>query len=214
MTRVHSTARPNRLTRPNRPARPKRPSQSRRLALGMPYAQFLAEWNEPTHVEWVEGEVVEMGPISGNHNTLANYLIFLFIAFLEENDIGKIRTDPFQMKTGPDLPGRAPDIIFVAKRNLRRLHNTYLDGPADLVVEIISPGSVTIDRVDKFQEYEAGGVRQVPGSLTPITKPPSSTAAVVTDALGSCLSAPTSSFGARHFEASGSTLTGSGIARL
>ena len=48
----------------------------------------------------------------------------------------------------------------MARRNLRRLHDKYLEGPADLVVEIISPGSERTDRVHKFREYEKGGVRE------------------------------------------------------
>lgn len=34
----------------------------------------------------------------------------------------------------------------------------YLDGPANLVVEIISDTSVTRDRADKFYEYQDAGV--------------------------------------------------------
>jgi len=54
--------------------------------------------------------------------------------------------------------GREPDLIFVATANLHRLQATYLDGPADLAVEIISPESVGRDRGEKFYEYEQGGV--------------------------------------------------------
>jgi Uma2 family endonuclease len=54
--------------------------------------------------------------------------------------------------------GREPDLIFVSTANLDRAKDTYLDGPADLVVEIISPESVGRDRGEKFLEYEAGGV--------------------------------------------------------
>ncbi|MDW8290080.1 MAG: Uma2 family endonuclease, partial [Armatimonadota bacterium] len=64
------------------------------------------------------------------------------------------------MKTGADLPGRSPDILFVSQQNLHRLKPTYLDGPADLVVEIISPESEERDRTQKFSEYERGGVRE------------------------------------------------------
>ncbi|MEW6209961.1 MAG: Uma2 family endonuclease, partial [Acidobacteriota bacterium] len=35
-----------------------------------------------------------------------------------------------------------------------------LDGPADLVIEVISPESRARDRGDKFYEYEQGGVRE------------------------------------------------------
>ena len=101
-----------------------------------------------------------MPPISGAHNDVGNYLIRLFGEFLDHNSIGVIKTGPFQMKTSPSLPGRAPDILFVTGRNLRRLHETYLEGPADLIVEIISPGRQTLDRVTKFSEYQRGGVRE------------------------------------------------------
>lgn len=134
------------------PRRAKRPR--------MTYEEFLLWDGENQHVEWVDGEVVLMPPISGQHNDVGTYLIRLLGEFVEHFPVGVIRTDPFQMKTGPDLPGRAPDILFVANRNLRRLHRLYMEGPADLVIEIISPGSRTIDRVHKFREYERGGVRE------------------------------------------------------
>jgi len=126
----------------------------------MTYEQFLQWDGDNQHVEWVNGEVVPMAPISGPHNNTGHFLIAALKIFTEHFDLGEIRSDPFQMKTGPDLPGRAPDLLFVAKRNLRRLHRTYLEGPADLVIEIISPDSRTIDRVQKFREYEKGGVRE------------------------------------------------------
>jgi Uma2 family endonuclease len=126
----------------------------------MSYDEVLEWEGESQYVEWVDGQVIPMPPITGAHNDVGNFLIKLFGAFLDYHNIGVLRTDPFQMKTGPDLPGRAPDLLFVARRNLRRLHAKFLEGPADLVVEIISPGSETIDRLHKFREYERGGVRE------------------------------------------------------
>lgn len=37
---------------------------------------------------------------------------------------------------------------------------TFLDGAADLVVEVVSPESVERDSVQKFAEYEAAGIRE------------------------------------------------------
>jgi Uma2 family endonuclease len=62
------------------------------------------------------------------------------------------------MKTGSDLPGRQPDVFFLANANLHRLRPTHLEGPADFVVEVISRATRRTDRVEKFQEYERGGV--------------------------------------------------------
>jgi Uma2 family endonuclease len=126
----------------------------------MTYEEFL-EWNfENPHVEWVDGEVIMMAPVSNEHQDIRQFLLALFRYFTEEQDVGRLLDDPFQMKTGPDLPGRAPDIQFIAKRNLGRLKKNHLEGPADLVVEIISPGSRGTDRGDKFYEYEKGGVKE------------------------------------------------------
>ncbi len=124
----------------------------------MTYRNFLAQYDDGSHVEWVNGEVVEMPPISSDHDRLEVFLLHLFSEFLEGHAIGELRHDPYNMKTGPDLPGRAPDILFVATKNLKRLKKSHLQGPADLAVEIVSPRSGGVDRGDKYYEYERGGV--------------------------------------------------------
>jgi len=137
------------------------PTRPRKLDLPkMTYEQFL-EWDfENPHVEWVKGEVVMMAPVSNEHEDIRTFLIALFRYVIDEHDLGRLLGDPFQMKAGVDLPGRAPDIQFIAKRNLGRLKTNHLVGPADLVVEIISPGSRGTDRGDKYGEYEKGGVKE------------------------------------------------------
>ena len=40
------------------------------------------------------------------------------------------------------------------------MKKNHLEGPADLAVEIISPGSRSVDRGEKYSEYEEGGVRE------------------------------------------------------
>jgi len=128
----------------------------------MTYAQFL-RWDgddDDHHVEWVNGEVVPMAPVSNEHSGVQGFLHAILRVFADAHALGQVRSEPFQMKTGPGLPGRSPDILFVAKRNLHRLKRNHLQGPADLVIEVISPGSQSLDRGDKFYEYENGGVRE------------------------------------------------------
>lgn len=64
------------------------------------------------------------------------------------------------MQLGPDLPGREPGLLFIAREHLARLKETYLDGPATLGVEIISPDSRARDLGEKFYGYEQGGLRE------------------------------------------------------
>jgi Uma2 family endonuclease len=124
----------------------------------MTYEEFLAWADEDTWAEWVDGEVIILTPASNQHQDLAGFLTALLRLFVEAHGLGVVRPAPFQMKTGADLPGREPDILFIAHDHLDRLKNTYVDGPADLVVEIISPDSRARDRGEKFYEYEQGGI--------------------------------------------------------
>jgi Uma2 family endonuclease len=126
----------------------------------MTYEEYLEWLDDKTHAEWVGGWVVPMSPINGLHDQLFAFLRALMRLLLEAHPVGVDRGDPFQMKTAPDLPGRAPDLVFVANEHLSRLHRTVLEGPADIAVEIISPGSVYRDRQEKYKEYERGGVRE------------------------------------------------------
>ncbi len=141
--------------------RSRRPSHPAALSLPrMTYAEFL-EWNfENPHVEWVDGEVVMMAPVSGEHSDLGLFLLRVISKYVEVHELGVIRYEPFNMKTGPDLPGRSPDVMFVARKNLSRLKKTHLKGPADLTIEIVSAGSRRVDRGEKYYEYEQGGVKE------------------------------------------------------
>ena len=126
----------------------------------MTYEEFLAWADEDTWAGWVNGKVIILTPASKRHQDLATFLAALRRFYVEVRRLGRVLTAPFQMKLGPDLPGREPDIVFIAREHLDRLKNTYLDGPADLVVEIISPDSRSRDRGAKFYEYEQGRVRE------------------------------------------------------
>jgi Uma2 family endonuclease len=126
----------------------------------MTYEEFLAWADEDTWAEWVNGEVIILTSASDQHQNLADFLTALLRFFVEAHQLGVVRSAPFQMKTAPDLPGREPDLLFIARAHLDRLKRVYLDGPADLVVEITSPESRARDRGAKFYEYEQGGVRE------------------------------------------------------
>jgi Uma2 family endonuclease len=126
----------------------------------MSYEKFLKTDFENPKVEWVNGRVVEMSPSNIQHQHVGRFLIAILGGFVDERKLGVIYYESFQMKTGPDLPGRAPDILFVSNAHKKRLKKTYLDGPADLVVEVISPDSLGRDRGEKYEEYEKGGVRE------------------------------------------------------
>lgn len=124
----------------------------------MTYEEFLDDPELPEHTEWVDGVVLEMMSVSRRHAEMQVYLVELLQAYLRRNPIGRLYLEPFQMKLDAARSGRSPDIMVVLERSAGRIGEKYLEGPADVVIEIISRGSEAVDRGDKFAEYETGGV--------------------------------------------------------
>jgi Uma2 family endonuclease len=52
----------------------------------------------------------------------------------------------------------APDLVFVAKRHLKRVKGKRIEGPVDLAIEALSPGTVRVDRKTKFAVYAKYGI--------------------------------------------------------
>lgn len=125
------------------------------------FEDFLAWCDEDTWAEWVDGEVVMVSPASRRHQDVADFLVAILRHWVEAHDLGVVLSAPFLMRL-PAPPDRArePDLLFVAREHVERLRETYLDGPADLVVEIASPESAARDRGEKFLEYEAAGIAE------------------------------------------------------
>ena len=128
------------------------PSQPARMS----YKQFLDWLDEDTLAEWVDGEVFMTSPASDTHQNLADFLTAVLRVFVESHELGWVRSAPFQMKL--EASGREPDLLFVTSNQLDRVRRTYLDGPASLAVEIVSPESAGRDRGEKFYEYERAAI--------------------------------------------------------
>ncbi|MCC6455299.1 MAG: Uma2 family endonuclease [Caldilineaceae bacterium] len=126
----------------------------------MSYEEFLAWAKHDIHAEWIEGKILLMSPTSSRHQAIVVFLITLLNLYVSTRNLGVIFTAPYQMRLHQPPRGREPDVLFVAQANLGQVTNQYLDGPADLVVEVISPESSGRDRGDKFYEYEMAGVRE------------------------------------------------------
>jgi Uma2 family endonuclease len=124
------------------------------------FEDFLATLDEDTYAEWVDGQVVPMSPVSERHDEIAGFIYAILRGFLRRKEIGgRALHDTFQMKLGPGMPSRLPDVAYVSPEHRVRLEGTFLNGPADLAVEVVSPESRTRDRIEKFRDYQEAGVR-------------------------------------------------------
>lgn len=116
------------------------------------YEEFLDWLDEDTLAEWVDGEIIIAAPASIRHQRISGFLYGILSRYVCSHNLGELIYAPFQMKL---ITGREPDILFVSNANLGRIKDTFIDGPADMVVEIVSPESMMRDRGEKYFEYES-----------------------------------------------------------
>ena len=128
--------------------------------LKMSYEEFLEWSDEDTHAEWVNGEVIVFMPPYIVHQDVIEFLTVLISQYARFFDLGKVLIAPFEMLLIPDYAAREPDIAFITRDHLHRVKEKRVEGPADLVIEIISKESVTRDRRDKYHEYAQAGVQE------------------------------------------------------
>ncbi|CAN5655386.1 Uma2 family endonuclease [soil metagenome] len=124
------------------------------------FEEYLEQSSDTRICEWVDGEIITMPGASFEHQDISGFLLTAMRIYVTQNDSGIVLSSPFAMKLEEQRRGREPDILFVSKERQHLFKKTYLDGAADLAVEIISPESIGRDRGEKFIEYEAAGIKE------------------------------------------------------
>lgn len=120
--------------------------------------EFLDWLDEDDKAELIGGEVVMASPASAWHQTVEMFLGTILNLFVRRMGMGRVYDSQFVMRLGKNV--FMPDVMFISNKRLADCQPTYLKGPADLVMEIVSPESEERDRKRKFTAYEAGGVRE------------------------------------------------------
>ncbi len=124
------------------------------------YEEYLSLADESRIVEWVDGEVIFHMPPTPVHQSIIQFITKLLGSFIDQMSLGELLSAPLEVKLWPDGPSREPDMLFISKEKLSQLGERRFEGAPDLVIEVISPTSVTLDRITKFREYEQAGVRE------------------------------------------------------
>lgn len=125
----------------------------------MTFEEFLEWADEDTFAEWADGEVTLL-TTTAQHQLICKFLLLILDQWVLAKDLGVVLLAPFLMRLATRKSGREPDVLFIAKERMDRIRGSWLDGPADLVVEVVSEESRKRDRETKFEEYAAAGVRE------------------------------------------------------
>jgi Uma2 family endonuclease len=79
--------------------------------------------------------------------------------FIKKNKLGVVLQAPFGVILD-DFDAPQPDLMFVSNAKRAIIQSDGIFGVLDLIVEIISPSSIKIDKFDKFKTYEKFGVTE------------------------------------------------------
>ena len=109
--------------------------------------------------ELVEGEMHMIAAPTTEHQRISFNLTVAIGTHVREQSLGSLFVAP----TDVVLSRRdviQPDILFVSKDREMIITETHIDGPPDLVIEILSPSTASLDQLVKRQLYARHGVRE------------------------------------------------------
>lgn len=109
--------------------------------------------------EFVSGEVIFMSPVSLPHARLVGWLFTYMDRLARKSRLGEAFLDSVAVRLSPDC-SRVPDLSFVVTGGRATVGDNRIDGPPDLIVEVVSPDSRDRDYRDKYLDYQAAGVTE------------------------------------------------------
>ena len=132
---------------------------SRVGTIKMTARQFLQLGEDPPGVrlELVDGEIIVSPSPVPRHSFAIVALGAVLKNHVDNLDLGELLMDVDTIFGEYDV--RRPDLLFFRKSRRHLITDEAIEGPPDLAVEVLSPGSERTDRRDKFRQYAAGGVR-------------------------------------------------------
>lgn len=134
--------------------------ESAEVELYFPTEEEFEAWcDEDVKAEYVDGRVIMHSPASIRRVDIVSFLVTLLKLFVAKHDLGVVLGPELQVRLRPGLR-RVPDLLFVAKERTDILRETFVEGPPDLVIEIVSPDSIARDWREKYLEYEQAGVSE------------------------------------------------------
>lgn len=112
-----------------------------------------------TRYEVIDHELYVTPSRGRRHQAVVMHLSWLLYGFVRENELGKVLVSPFDVlfAEGDYLE---PDILFVRKSRADIVTERGIEGPPDLVVEVLSPSTASRDRGIKLERYRLYGVAE------------------------------------------------------
>lgn len=133
-----------------------RPKQSPKRKMWT-QAEFRQLPEGPPFYELESGVLIEMARPKGRHQEIIGHLFSAITPFLRQHKLGKIWPE-VEVDVLPTHT-YVPDLTYLATDHLARFADDIaIQGPPDLVVEVLSPSTAVHDKSRKLITYQKSGV--------------------------------------------------------
>lgn len=103
--------------------------------------------------------LIEMPSPKPKYQRIAFKASRFFDDFILKNYLGEIFIAPLDVVFG-EGDSVQPDLIFIAQANKHIIKESHIGGVPDLLVEVVSKGSVARDYIEKKNDFEKFGVKE------------------------------------------------------
>ncbi len=114
---------------------------------------------EGTPYQLIRGELIMTPSPVPNHQIIKIRIEYELLKFVNDKKLGIVLDAPIDVYFS-DTETYQPDIIFISKDRLNIIGEKKIEGPPDLIIEILSPATAYYDLRIKKDTYEQSGVKE------------------------------------------------------
>ena len=121
------------------------------------YSEYARLPNDGGRYEVIDGELLMTPAPTPAHQHVAATLYRVLQEYVEQHDLGVVLRDvDLLIRPGQFL---RPDLVFVPEARRAAITDRGVEGVPGLVVEVVSPSSASVDRMQKPRRYQEAGIR-------------------------------------------------------
>jgi len=123
------------------------------------FDEFCSIIREDQKADLINGIIYMASPASLEHEDEFGFILMVVRGYVRRKGLGIVLGSRAAMWLS-DENAPEPDLMFISKAKLAKAAGKAVFGAAELVIEIISPGSRRLDLVEKKELYAKFGVRE------------------------------------------------------
>lgn len=124
------------------------------------YEDYLRLPDDGKRYEIIKGVLYVANAPIVEHQFTVSEVHFALKLFVRNKQLGQVFTAPLEIHLSEISRPVQPDVLFISADRLPPPGAKVFDGAPDLIVEVVSPSSIRLDRNIKFDAYEQAGVAE------------------------------------------------------